>query len=67
MECTESEFVRPIKAFRMLDISKSRGYEALQRGEIPFIRIANQIRIPRTWIEQKVKEALTTGADTGRA
>lgn len=48
------DLMKPVRAFAALDISKSKGYEAIQRGEIPFVRVAGQIRIPRSWVEQKV-------------
>lgn len=54
----EQEFLRPVKAFAMLDISKSRGYEAIQKREIPHIRIGGLIRVPRRWIEEQVRKAV---------
>jgi len=58
-----TEFMRPVRAFEMLDIGNSRGYEALQKGEIPYVRIAGQIRIPRKWIEEQVTRALAAVSD----
>lgn len=58
MDKVQPELMKPIRAFAAMDISKSKGYEALQRGEIPFIRIAGQIRIPRAWVERKIKQAI---------
>ena len=59
MEKGQAELLlKPVKAFALLDISKSKGYEALQRGDIPSTRVAGQLRIPRSWVEQKVREAM---------
>lgn len=52
------ELMRPIRAFAVIDISKSKGYEAIQRGDIPHVLVAGLIRIPRSWVDAKVKEAL---------
>jgi len=54
----EQEFLKPVRAFAMLDISKSRGYEAIQKGEIPHTRIGGLIRVPRRWIEEQVRKAI---------
>jgi len=59
MEKPLPDLMKPVRAFAALDIIKSKGYEAIQRGEIPFVRIAGQIRIPRSWVEKKVREALS--------
>jgi len=52
------DLMKPVRAFAALDLCKSRGYEAIKRGEIPHVRVAGQIRIPRSWVEEKVREAL---------
>jgi excisionase family DNA binding protein len=56
----EREFLRPVEAAAALSLSKSRIYEALQRGEIPHTRIAGMLRIPRCWIDEQVKHALNS-------
>lgn len=61
---TKSDFLRPVDAVVALKISRSRLYEALARGEIPSVRIAGLIRIPRRWIDERVREALN--ADVGK-
>lgn len=58
MERTKSDFLRPIDAGAALGISRSKLYEALQRGEIPSVRIAGLIRIPRRWIDERIRETL---------
>lgn len=60
------EFLKPLKAFALLDISKSRGYEAIQKGEIPHCRIGGLIRIPRRWIDQQVEKVLSNGSGDER-
>jgi hypothetical protein len=52
------ELMKPIRAFAAVDIGKSRGYEGIRKGEIPYTLVAGQIRIPRSWVEQKIREAL---------
>jgi len=59
----DAEFLKPVRAFAMLDMSKSSGYAALQRGDIPHVRIAGQIRIPRRWIDEQVRRAVAGGHD----
>ena len=42
-----------------IDMSTSAAYEGIAKGEIPHVRVAGQIRVPRQWVEQKIREALT--------
>ena len=58
MEKPLPELMRPVRAFAALDISRSKGYEAIQKGEIPHVLISGQIRIPRIWVEQQIAQAL---------
>lgn len=58
METAKPDFLRPIEASNALKISRSKLYEALQRGDIPSVKIAGLTRIPRRWIEDRVREAL---------
>lgn len=58
MEKEPAELLKPVRAFALLDISKSKGYEGIQKGEIPSTRVAGQLRVPRSFVEQKVREAL---------
>ena len=55
---TKSDFLKPTEASIALKISRSKLYEALQRGDIPSIKIAGLTRIPRRWIDERVTEAL---------
>jgi hypothetical protein len=65
METVKPDFLRPIEASIALKISRSKLYEALQRGDIPSIKIAGLTRIPRRWIEGRVAEAMRTGSGEG--
>jgi excisionase family DNA binding protein len=58
--------VRPAKAAQLLDMSKSKVYDAIHRREIPSILIAGQIRVPLAAIEQLIAERLECGADDPR-
>ncbi len=58
----KSDFLRPVEASLALKISRSKLYEALHRGEIPSVRICGLTRIPRRWIDDRVREALTAAA-----
>jgi excisionase family DNA binding protein len=62
MEVTKPEFLKPIEACFALKISRSKLYEALQRGHIPSTKIAGLTRIPRRWIDEQVESALTAAA-----
>jgi hypothetical protein len=58
----QPEFLRPMEGFFALGLRKSVGYEALKKGDIPSVRIAGQIRIPRRWIAEQVERALSGDA-----
>ena len=58
MEKQLPELMKPVRAFAAVDVSRSKGYEAIQKGEIPHVIIAGQIRIPRSWVEQQIAQAL---------
>jgi excisionase family DNA binding protein len=62
METTTPEFLRPIEACLALKISRSKLYEALASGDIPSVRIAGLMRIPRRWIDEQVQSALAAVA-----
>jgi excisionase family DNA binding protein len=58
MEKLETLLVRPAKAAQLLDMSKSKLYGALHRGEIPSVTIAGQLRIPLPEIKKLISERL---------
>lgn len=61
---TKSDFLKPTEASLTLKISRSKLYEALQRGEIPSVKIAGLTRIPRRWIEERVHDALNADGNS---
>ena len=62
---TKPDFLRPSEASLVLKISRSKLYEALQRGEIPSVKIAGLKRIPQRWIDEQVRSALAKSGDAG--
>lgn len=65
METVKPDFLKPTEASIALKISRSKLYEALQRGEIPSVKIAGLTRIPRRWIEARVAEAMRAAGGEG--
>jgi excisionase family DNA binding protein len=66
MEMVQPDFLRPVEASVALKISRSKLYEAMQRGEIPFVRIAGLMRIPRRWVEERIGEAMAGASSEDR-
>jgi len=58
MESSKPDFLKLTEACFALKISRSKLYEAVARGQIPSIRIAGMIRVPRRWIDEQVKRAV---------
>ena len=63
MNKMQREFLRPSEAAAALGISRSKIYEALATGEIPSAKIAGVRRVPRAWIDEKVREALNDASN----
>ena len=59
MDSIKSEFVfvKPVRAAKLLDMSKSKIYEMIQRNEIPFVRLGGCLRIPMSALEDLVAKA----------
>lgn len=59
MEISKSEFVfvNPVRAAKLLDMSKSKIYEMIQRNEIPDVRLGGCLRIPVSAIDELVAKA----------
>jgi excisionase family DNA binding protein len=55
---TVREFLKPVEVAEAIGVSRTKVYWAIQRGEIPSTRIAGMIRVPKAWVEAKVKTAL---------
>ncbi len=43
---SEFVFVKPVRAAKLLDMSKSKIYEMIQRKELPAVRLGGCLRIP---------------------
>jgi len=53
--------LKPIKAAALLDMSKSKLYDAMARGEVPSVRVAGVLRVPLAAIESLINEQLEKG------
>ncbi len=53
----EFVFVKPVRAAKLLDMSKSKIYEMIQRNEIPFVRLGGCLRIPMSALDDLVARA----------
>ncbi len=56
---TQNEFVflKPVRAAKLLDMSKSKIYEMIQRNEIPAVRLGGCLRIPASALDDLVAKA----------
>ena len=63
METTKPLLLRPAKAAQLLDMSRSKLYDALTRGEIPSLRIAGQLSVPMAAVEKLIAEQVQRGVD----
>jgi excisionase family DNA binding protein len=50
--------VKPARAAVLLDISRSKIYEAIAAGQIPACRVAGQLRVPLEALKNLVAEQL---------
>lgn len=50
-------FLKPIRAAKLLDMSKSKIYEMIQRKEIPAVRLGGCLRIPVSALDELVARA----------
>jgi excisionase family DNA binding protein len=53
----EFVFVKPVRAAKLLDMSKSKIYEMIQRNEIPSVRLGGCLRIPMSALDDLVARA----------
>ena len=53
----EFVFVKPVRAAKLLDMSKSKIYEMIQRNEIPYVRLGGCLRIPMSALDDLVAKA----------
>jgi excisionase family DNA binding protein len=59
VESSKSEFVfvKPVRAAKLLDMSKSKIYEMIQRRELPSVRLGGCLRIPMSALDELVAKA----------
>ncbi len=59
MDSIKSEFVfvKPVRAAKLLDMSKSKIYEMIQRRELPAVRLGGCLRIPMSALDELVAKA----------
>lgn len=50
-------FVKPVRAAKLLDMSKSKIYEMIQRKELPAVRLGGCLRIPVSALDDLVARA----------
>ena len=60
---SEFVFVKPVRAAKLLDMSKSKIYEMIQRGEIPCVRLGGCLRIPVSALDDLVAKAMGEKAE----
>lgn len=60
-EDEERLLISPLRAFKLIDVSKTYGYELIRKGIIPSIKIGTVIRIPlqefKKWIAEQLAES----------
>jgi excisionase family DNA binding protein len=54
---SEFIFLKPVRAARLLDLSKSKIYQMIQRNEIPSVRLGGCLRIPMSALDDLVEQA----------
>ena len=56
---SEFVFVKPVRAAKLMDMSKSKIYEMIQRNEIPYVRLGGCLRIPMSALDDLVAKAIS--------
>jgi hypothetical protein len=51
--------MKPLEAAASLRVGKSKFYEAMAAGLVPVVIVCGMRRIPRRWIELKIREAMS--------
>jgi excisionase family DNA binding protein len=60
MKSTNQLFLKPVEFAVAIGASKQSVYSGIQRGEIPFCRIAGLLRIPRAALDKYTAEAMAS-------
>ncbi len=63
MERVDPILMRPTRAAKMLDMSRTRVYEMLNAGTLPGIKVGNTWRIPQAAIEKLARDAMNARDD----
>ena len=50
--------MRPAEFGKAIQASKSKVYDMLQRGQIPYVRVGGMIRIPAEAIDKLIRDAM---------
>ena len=62
-DCMERLLLKPAEFAEAIGVSRSRGYELIERGEVPSVRIGNSVRVPvdalKKWSEQRLASEST--------
>jgi excisionase family DNA binding protein len=57
-DAEETLLLKPREAAKLLNISTSKIYDALARGEVPAVRVAGCLRVPRAWLDRQIDGAI---------
>ena len=59
-------FVRVSEAAKLLSMSRSKTYQAMQIGALPAVKIAGVWRVPRKALEQMADQATVSASENER-
>ncbi|PSR22286.1 MAG: DNA-binding protein [Sulfobacillus acidophilus] len=48
----ERQFYKVVEVAEILDVSAATIYRAVERKEIPSMRVAGSVRVPKKWVDQ---------------
>ena len=55
---TKTLLLKPVEAARQLQISRAQAYRLIESGELPSIKVGNQLRVPlsslQDWIQHRL-------------
>jgi excisionase family DNA binding protein len=57
---SEVFLIKPIEAAALLSMSKTKIYEAMARGQVPSVRIAGMLRVPRAALQKLIDDQIST-------
>ena len=66
----EHLLLRPTEVAEVIGLSRSATYQLLSRGELPFVRIGNSVRVPvdalRAWVARQTNVAIRSDRNPQR-